>query len=73
MAALCMPHSASEQKLSAPVHSRLLCDFERTLGCAEQGHRVILEDIHKIVQKVLTEVGFEPTPTNGLRISEYNS
>ena len=27
LAALCKPHSASEQKLSTPVHSTLLYDF----------------------------------------------
>ena len=28
LSALCKPHSASEQKLSAPIHSNLLDDFE---------------------------------------------
>ena len=29
LAALCKPHSASEQKLSAPIHSTLLDDFAK--------------------------------------------
>ena len=39
LAALCMPHIASEQKLSAPIHSTLLDDFglDKSLSCASRG------------------------------------
>ena len=36
LAALCKPHSASEQKLSMPVHSILLDDFEYSLYLARR-------------------------------------